>query len=42
MLFDFYYVQPARSATRREALNKKLEEAGKKPMKAPVDNESDE
>lgn len=34
MLFDFYYVQPAKSAARREALNKKLEEAGKKPMKA--------
>jgi hypothetical protein len=35
MLFDFYYVQPAKSAARREALNKKLEEAGKKPMKEP-------
>lgn len=34
MLFDFYYVQPARSAARRDALNKKLEEAGKKPIKA--------
>jgi len=34
MLFDFYYVQPAKSSARREALNKKLEEAGKKPMKA--------
>ncbi|MDO9007777.1 MAG: DUF4145 domain-containing protein [Thiobacillus sp.] len=34
MLFDYYYVQPAVSAARREALNKKLEEAGKKPMKA--------
>ena len=33
MLFDFYYVQPAKSAARREVLNKKLEEAGKKPMK---------
>jgi hypothetical protein len=33
MLFDFYYVQPAKSAARREALNQKLEEAGKKPMK---------
>lgn len=32
-LFDHYYVQPAKSAARREALNKKLEEAGKKPMK---------
>lgn len=36
MLFDFYYVQPAKSAARREALNKKLEEAGKKPMKEPT------
>lgn len=34
MLFDFYYVQPARSAARRDALNKKLEEAGKTPMKS--------
>jgi len=33
MLFDFYYVQPAKSAARREALNKKLDEIGKKPMK---------
>jgi uncharacterized protein DUF4145 len=33
MLFDFYYVQPALSKARREALNKKLEEVGKPPMK---------
>lgn len=33
MLFDFYYVQPALSRARREALNKKLEEVGKPPMK---------
>ena len=33
MLFDFYYVQPAKSAARRNALNEKLREAGKKPMK---------
>lgn len=33
MLFDFYYIQPAKSAARREALNKKLEDVGKKPMK---------
>lgn len=33
MLFDFYYVQPAKSAARREALNKKLEEVGKNPIK---------
>lgn len=35
MLFDFYYLQPARAAVRREALNAKLAEAGKKSMKAP-------
>ena len=33
MLFDFYYVQPARSAARRAALNSKLAEAGKPAMK---------
>jgi hypothetical protein len=33
MLFDFYYVQPAKSKARRDALNEKLDEAGKKPMK---------
>lgn len=33
MLFDFFYVQPALSLARREALNKKLEEVGKPPMK---------
>jgi hypothetical protein len=32
-LFDFYFVQPARSAAKRAALDKKLAEAGKKPMK---------
>lgn len=32
-LFDFYYVKPAESEERRKALNKKLEAAGKKPMK---------
>ncbi|NJL28140.1 MAG: DUF4145 domain-containing protein [Thermoanaerobaculia bacterium] len=35
MLFDFYYVQPAKSAARRVALNKKLKEAGKPLMKEP-------
>jgi hypothetical protein len=35
MLFDFYYVQPARSTAHRSALNEKLKEAGKKPMKEP-------
>jgi hypothetical protein len=33
-LFDFYYVQPAVIAKKREALNKKLEEAGKPPLKS--------
>ena len=32
-LFDFYYVQPAVAAGKRAALNAKLKEAGKKPMK---------
>ena len=34
-LFDFYFVQPARVAKRTEALNKKLEDAGKPPLKKP-------
>ncbi|MDA8118689.1 MAG: DUF4145 domain-containing protein [Gammaproteobacteria bacterium] len=34
-LFDYYYIQPAKSAKKREALDKKLAEAGKKPMKRP-------
>ncbi len=32
-LFDFYYVQPEKVAKKREALNAKLQEAGKPPMK---------
>ena len=32
-LFDFYYVQPTKVAKKREALNAKLSEAGKPPMK---------
>lgn len=32
-LFDFYFVQPARAKSKREALNKKLTEAGKPPLK---------
>lgn len=32
-LFDHYYVQPAVIAARREALNKKLADLGKPPMK---------
>jgi hypothetical protein len=32
-LFDFYFVQPALLAKKKDALNKKLLEAGKPPMK---------
>lgn len=32
-LFDFYYVQPARAQAKRDALNKKLADAKKPPMK---------
>lgn len=32
-LFDFYFVQPVLMKKRREALNKKLTDAGKPPMK---------
>jgi hypothetical protein len=32
-LFDFYYVQPAKVAERRAALDQKLADAGKPPMK---------
>jgi hypothetical protein len=32
-LFDFYYVQPAKAKLRREALNTKLQDSGKPPMK---------
>lgn len=32
-LFDFYFVRPARLAAKRDALNKKLADAGKPPMK---------
>lgn len=32
-LFDFYFVAPARSAARKAALNKKLGDAGKPPIK---------
>ena len=34
-LFDFYFVQPARAKARRDALNAKLQDAGKPPMKQP-------
>lgn len=33
LLFDFYYEQPRIAQQRREALNKKLTDAGKSPMK---------
>jgi len=32
-LFDFYYVQPALLQAKRDALNKKLADSGKPPMK---------
>jgi len=32
-LFDFYYVKPAQAAAKRAALNAKLKQAGKPPMK---------
>jgi hypothetical protein len=32
-LFDFYFVQPAKTAARRDALNKKLKDAGKPQLK---------
>lgn len=34
-LFDFYYVGPARAASKRDALNQKLADAGKPQLKAP-------
>ncbi len=35
-LFDHYYVGPAQSKQKREALNRKLNEAGKAPAKEPL------
>ena len=32
-LFDFYFVQPAKLEKKRDALNRKLKEAGKPPLK---------
>jgi hypothetical protein len=32
-LFDFYFVQPAITKRKKDALNQKLQEAGKKPMR---------
>lgn len=34
-LFDYYYVQPARSSKKRAVLNAKLAEVGKPPLKEP-------
>jgi len=34
-LFDYYYVIPAREKRKREELNKRLEEAGRDPLKKP-------
>jgi hypothetical protein len=33
LLFDFYFVAPAKTKARRDALNKKLSDAGKPPVK---------
>ncbi len=33
-LFDFYFVAPARAQARRDALNQKWQDAGKRPMKS--------
>jgi hypothetical protein len=32
-LFDFYFVQPAKIAAKKAALNQKLKDAGKPPLK---------
>ena len=37
-LFDFYFVQPARSAGKIASMNKKLKEAGKPPLKSGGDD----
>ena len=34
-LFDYCYVKPEQSRVKRQAINKKLKEAGKKPIKEP-------
>jgi hypothetical protein len=33
MLFDFYFVQSEKARKKREALNKKFNDAGKLPLK---------
>jgi uncharacterized protein Smg (DUF494 family) len=35
-LFDFYYVQPAATKRKKEAMNKKLADLGKPPLKTPT------
>lgn len=34
-LFDFYFIQPAKAKQQRAAINAKLQETGKPPLKAP-------
>ncbi len=41
-LFDFYFVQPAIMQTKRAVLDKKLQDAGKQPMKQPQEEEQAE
>jgi hypothetical protein len=41
-MFDHYYVRPAVAAEKRAALAEKLSAAGKPPMKAGADQESDQ
>lgn len=41
MLFDFYYVQPARAEEKKKALDAKLVSAGKPPMKTPESGQED-
>ncbi len=35
LLFNFYYVQPAEIEKKKQALNEKLQSAGKPPLKEP-------
>ena len=41
-LFDFYYVKPKNSKVRREDFNKKLAEAGRKPISVELEEEDTE
>lgn len=38
LLFDYYYVQPVRKLARRDALNRRLQEAGKPPIRQPAES----